>query len=178
MLVIPEAADNSTLEAIAFHPNGKYLAVGGLDWLSTSGGDGALCIWDLEAKDKLTTFEAGVTCVSFDGAGRYLAAGTYGESGMSVIVWDFGTQEKVFDLPGHHDRINAVAFSPDGSWLVSASDDCTLRLWNVLTGRLAVVRQFDAAVQSVRFSDDGKHLFTGNGNTTCYRLELKRLLED
>ena len=63
VLVIPEAADNCTLEAVAFHPNGKYVAVGGLDWLATSGNDGALCVWDLEARDKLLTLEAGVTAV-------------------------------------------------------------------------------------------------------------------
>lgn len=178
ILVVPEAADNSTLEALAFHPNNKYVAVGGLDWLSTSGADGALCVWDLEARDKVLTLEAGVTALAFDRAGRYLAAGTFSQTGQSVVVWDFEKEEKVFDLPGHHDRINAVAFSPDGSWLVSGGDDCTVRVWNVLTGRLAVARQFDAAVQSLAFSPDGDFLFTGNGNTTGYRLELKKLLED
>ena len=178
VLVVPEAADNSTLEAIAFHPNNKYLAVGGLDWLATSGGAGALCVWDIEARDKLITLDAGVTSLAFDHTGRYLAAGTYSEAGQSVLVWDFDAQEKVFDLPGHHDRINAVAFSPDGSWLVSAGDDCTLRVWNVLTGRIVVARQFDAAIQSVAFSPDGQFLYTGNGNTTCFRLELKKMLDD
>jgi WD40 repeat protein len=178
LLVIPEAADNCTLEAIVFHPNGKYVAVGGIDWLATSGHDGALCVWDLEARDKLITMEAGVTALTFDSNGRYLAAGTFSQKGQSVVVWDFDKQEKVFDLPGHHDRINAVAFSPDGSWLVSGSDDCTVRVWNVLTGRLAVARQFDAAVQSLAFSPDGQYLFTGNGNTTAFRLEMKKILED
>jgi len=177
-LVIPEAADNCTLEAVAFHPNGKYVAVGGLDWLATSGAEGALCVWDLEARDKLLTLDAGVTAIAFDAKGRYLAAGTFSEQGQSVVVWDFENQEKVFDLPGHHDRINAVAFSPDGSWLVSGGDDSTIRVWNALTGRLVVARQFDAAVQSLAFSEDGKYLVTGNGNTTSYRLELKKMMED
>lgn len=178
ILVIPEAADNCTLEAAAFHPNGNYLAVGGLDWLATSGADGALCVWDLETREKLLTLEAGVTALAFDPTGRYLAAGTFSQTGQSVVVWDFDKQEKVFDLPGHHDRINAVAFSPDGSWLVSGGDDSTVRAWNVLTGRLVVARQFDAAVQSLAFSADGQYLFTGNGNTTAYRLEMKKMLED
>jgi WD40 repeat protein len=178
VLVIPEAADTCTLEAVAFHPNGKYLAVGGLDWLATYGTDGALCVWDLEAREKFLTLEAGVTAIAFDSTGRYLAAGTFSQAGQSVVVWDFEKQERVFDLPGHHDRINAVAFSPDGSWLVSGSDDSTVRVWNVLTGRLAVARQFDAAVQSLAFSPDGKYLYTGNGNTTSYRLELAKMMED
>lgn len=178
ILVIPEAADGSTLETIAFHPNGKYLAVGGLDWLATSGNPGALCIWDMETRDKFLTLTTAVTSVAFDHVGRYLAAGTFSETGQVVVVWDFEKQEKVFELHGHHDRINAVAFSPDGSWLVSASDDCTVQVWNVLTGHLAVARQFDAAVQSLAFSADGQYLFTGNANTTCFRLEMKKLLDD
>jgi WD40 repeat protein len=178
VLVIPEAADTCTLESVAFHPNGKYVAVGGLDWLATSGADGALCVWDLEAREKYLTLEAGVTAVAFDPTGRYLAAGTFSQAGQSVVVWDFEKQERVFDLPGHHDRINAVAFSPDGSWLVSGSDDSTVRVWNVLTGRLVVARQFDAAVQSLAFSKDGKYLYTGNGNTTSYRLEMAKVMED
>lgn len=178
ILVIPEAADACTLEAVAFHPNGQYVAVGGLDWLATSGTDGALCVWDLTARDKHLTLEAGVTAVAFDPAGKYLAAGTFSQAGQAVMVWDFEKQEKVFDLPGHHDRINAVAFSPDGSWLVSGGDDSTIRVWNVLTGRLAVARQFDAAVQSLAFSPDGQYLFAANGNTTGYRLEVKKMLEE
>ena len=47
-----------------------------------------------------------------------------------------------------------------------------------LVSMIAVARQFDTAVQSVVFSRDGKYLYTGNGNTTCFRLEMKRLLED
>ena len=178
ILVIPEAADNSTLESIAFHPNNKYVAIGGLDWLATSGTDGALCVWDIEARDKYLTIEAGVTALAFDFTGQYLAAGIYSQTGVTVGVWNFEKQEKLFDLPGHHDRINAVAFSPDGSWLVSASDDCTIRVWNVLTGRLTVARQFDAAIQTLAFDADGRHLYTGNANTTASRLSMKRLLED
>lgn len=175
ILVIPEAADGNTLEGIAFHPNGKWVAVGGIDFLNTGGADGALCIWDLEARDKLETFNVGVTSLAFDSTGKYLAAGTLTQS---VVVWDFVERKQIFELPGHQDRIGAIAFSPDGSWLVSGSDDSTLRVWNVLTGRLAVARQFDAAIQSLAFSEDGKFLYTGNGNTTCYRLPVDRLIED
>jgi len=56
-------------------------------------------------------------------------------------------------LPGHQDRIGAVRFSPDGSWLVSGSDDCTIRVWNVLTGHIAVARQsIESAVNALRRS--------------------------
>jgi len=175
ILVIPEAAESSTLEALAFHPTMNWLAVGGLDWLATGGSDGALCLWDLDARDKIATVNEGVTSIAFDPSGRFIAAGTLAQT---VAVWEVKDFKKVFNLPGHQDRIGSVLFSPDGSWLASASDDSTLRIWNVLNGRLVVARQFDAAIQSLAFSADGKYLYTGNGNTTCYRLELQRLFDD
>ncbi len=38
-------------------------------------------------------------------------------------------------LEGHRDPVTACAFSPDGSRIVSASQDETLRIWNARTGR-------------------------------------------
>jgi WD40 repeat protein len=175
ILVIPEAAESSTLETLAFHPRTNWLAVGGIDWLATTGSDGAVCLWNLDERDKITSVPVGVTSLAFDPTGRYLAAGTFKQT---VTVWEVKDMRQVLQFTGHQDRIGSIAFSPDGSWLVSASDDSTVRVWNVLSGKLAVARQFDAAVQSLAFSPDGRYLFTGNGNTTCYRLELQRLLED
>jgi WD40 repeat protein len=175
VLVIPEAAESSTLETIAYHPEGKLLAVGGLDYLSTGGSDGATCIWNLEERDKLLSLDVGVSSLAFDPKGTLLAAGTLKQT---VVIWDIANEKKLFELAGHQDRIGGLTFSPDGSYLVSGSDDGTLRVWNVLTGKLLVARQFETAVQSIRYSLDGQYLFTGNGNFTAYRLESKRLLED
>jgi len=47
-----------------------------------------------------------------------------------------GVHEELREYIGHHGEVKAVSPSPDGSLLASASDDQTVRLWNVATGEL------------------------------------------
>jgi len=38
------------------------------------------------------------------------------------------------ELKGHTDWVNSVAFSQDGSWVISGSNEKTVRIWNVMMG--------------------------------------------
>jgi WD40 repeat protein len=104
ILVIPEAADASTLETLAFHPTKNWLAVGGIDWLATGGSDGAVCLWDLDAHQKIASVPTGVTSLAFDPAGRFIAAGTLKQT---VAIWEIKdlALNKVFEpQPPRHGR--------------------------------------------------------------------------
>lgn len=174
-LILIEAADGCTLEDLAFHPNGQWVACGGIDCLSTGERDGAVVVWNLPTREKVFVLDTGVYALAFDPAGKYLAGAALNDS---VILWDLQSQEVVFQLEGHQEPINAIAFDPSGSYLVSGGDDGTVRVWDVLSGRLLVVREFDSPVQSLAFSKGGRDLFLGNGNTTCYQVEFRKLVEE
>jgi len=63
---------------------------------------------------------------------------------------------------GHTAAILAIAFSADGKLVLSGSDDRTVRLWDLQTGR--ELRRFDGlrgAVSAVAFSPDGKWAVAG-----------------
>jgi len=67
----------------------------------------------------------------------------------------------------HDDMLEAMAFSPDGTRLATASEDETARLWETATGREVARMEHDGAVSSVAFSPDGTRLATASSDKTA-----------
>ncbi len=73
-----------------------------------------------------------VKAVTFSLDGRIIAAAVLGY--CAVQLWDVATGAAVqmfkghmSDIKGHTSDINAIAFSPDGRTVISASYDCTIK---------------------------------------------------
>lgn len=98
------------------------------------------------------------------------ASGLCTEPGVSAVLHDIASDPATwFYLPlkGHDGTVNSVAFSPDGNLLTTASDDKTVRFWNLAGEPTDTLLGHTGAVQSVAFSPDGERLLTYAADSTA-----------
>ncbi|MDJ0737617.1 MAG: caspase family protein [Nostocaceae cyanobacterium] len=69
-------------------------------------------------------------------------------------------------LQGHSQQVNAIAFSPDGKMIASASDDNTVKVWGVDGKLVNTFKGHKDRVTSIAFSGNGKFIASGSADKT------------
>ena len=86
----------------------------------------------------------------------------------SLKLWDISTGKEIRTFSGStEDMIYSVAFSPDGSHIMSAGRDNSIKLWDINTGK--EIRTFTGhtgLVFSVTFTPDGRYAASGSKDKT------------
>src|SRR6185312_10590921 len=95
-----------------------------------------------------------VNAVAWLRDGRTATAGADGR----IAIWTSGKAEPDIVLEGHTAPIVALAVSPDGATLASASWDHTVRLWPLAGGAPRVLDEHTQNVNGVAFTADGRAL--------------------
>ena len=100
---------------------------------------------------------------------------TAGEDGTG-LVWNTASEEvsaRLFQKdeftlrPGHNHIIQAIAFSPDGTRIATASWDRTARIWDAKSGQeLLVLRGHSGEVTGVAFTAHGTNVATSSTDRT------------
>lgn len=90
-----------------------------------------------------------------------------------IHVWDALTGDKVRIYPGHRIGVTALAWSPDGNAIASASDDKTVHIWNPATLRSpthafqsTVLGNHTDRVKAVVWSPDSAYLASAGNDAT------------
>ena len=137
------------VRALAVSPDGQTALSGSFDSTAIR--------WSLtrNAAEQVLRFHAdAVNAAVLLGDGRAATAGADGR----IAIWTPGHAEPDAVLEGHTAPIVALAVSPDGATLASASWDQTVRLWPLAGGTSRVLEGHSQNVNGVAFARDGRAL--------------------
>ncbi|MCP4540075.1 MAG: hypothetical protein GY832_23300 [Chloroflexi bacterium] len=157
-----EHTDN--IRDVEFSPHGG--------WVASASADGIVRVWEAATgrevsqivhEEHIKTGGDGMVIAFGPRAPEQLIASA-GEDG-AILVWNVNTGQEVALLQ-HEKRVRALAFSPDGHWLLSGSKDKTAQVWEIQTGRKIAQISHTDNVNSVAFSPDGRWAASGSADNT------------
>ncbi len=141
-----------------FSNDGRYALSGGAD--------GTIRIWDNETHQfvrEIMLDESIITTIAYHPTEQQFAVATT----LNVAILFSLEGEEIRRFEGHTDVVTSLAFSADGTQLITGSLDHTLRLWDVSSGdEIRVFEGHTGIVLDVGFSKDGNYAVSSSGDET------------
>lgn len=114
---------NDAVLAIAFSPNGQFLA-------STST-DGSIRVWDVRTgicRSTMVGHTKQISSLRFSSDGSLLASTSRDKT---IRLWNTGTWSLEATLIGHTETVLTLAWSHDDLFAATGSHDATVKLWDI-----------------------------------------------
>ncbi|MBY0525632.1 MAG: WD40 repeat domain-containing protein [Gemmataceae bacterium] len=141
------------------------------DVIMSGSHDRTVRLWDAKTGKETKRFEGHtdrVTCVTSFGKDLFAS----GSQDKTVRIWKLAQADKdaAAVLTGHSGVVNSVQFGPNGTWVLSASADATVRVWHAEEGKqLCALEGHYGAVHVAQFGDGAASVVSG-GNDRSVRV--------
>jgi len=160
-----------------YSPDETMIASGGSGWK-----DGKkIKIWDAKTLELVATLEepkGSVWCLAWTNDGKTLISGSGVGSGC-IRKWNTTTWKQSAVLTEQERAIRAIAISPNGRILASASYDNTARLWNLENDQpVGSPLKHADYVLCVSFSENGALLATGCYDNNAYTWDVSAIVKE
>lgn len=123
--------------------------------------DGKVKFWDFgtgHLVDEVDWYPmAAITGIRYHAANDLIALAC---DDLSIRVVDIETKRTIRELWGCKSAINDYCFSNDGRWIIAASKDCIVRVWDLPTGHLIDAIRMETQCTALAFSGTGEFLAT------------------
>ncbi|KAI9369999.1 Utp21 specific WD40 associated putative domain-containing protein [Aspergillus egyptiacus] len=163
---------NGTGTASARQPPTKHikaitgLAIDGLNrTLVSCGLDGKVKFWDFQSGSLIDELDwspmTAITALRYNSTSEFVA---FSCDDLSIRVIDMETKKTVRELWGCTGQINDFTFSSDGRWIIAASMDSIVRVWDLPTGHLIDKFRVSSTCTSLAMSPTGDFLATAHAD--------------
>lgn len=151
-----DVAVPGAVSTIVISPDGQW---GGIGTYS-----GQVEIWYVGSKYTVPgpVHDGGVFAIAFSPDSKLIISGG-ADSKARLAKTQSG--KELFDF-GQGDWVEDLAFGPDGTWFVTASDDNRLWVWNTITHDVQIRPHHDHYAQVVKISPDGQWLASASADKT------------
>jgi U3 small nucleolar RNA-associated protein 21 len=123
--------------------------------------DGKVKFWGFGTGDLIDEIDwypmASITGIRYHAPNDLIALSS---DDLSIRVVDIVTKKTIRELWGCQGAINDFCFSNDGRWIVAASKDCVVRVWDLPTGHLIDAIRMKTQCTALAFSSTGEFLAT------------------
>jgi WD40 repeat protein len=146
--------------------------------------DNTARIWDRYGKEvAILKHQEWVTSASFSPDGKTVITTSEKAPEETAFTNEYGGKiARIWDLSGnllielkHEARVNQASFSPDGKYILTASDDKTARIWDVSGKLLKTLPVNNGGVRSAYWSLDSQYILTNSDNSDLWNISGKKI---